>query len=145
MIQRIVRSPFVPMFIFVILIAFLILSVVSSESGNAIVRFIFLLLVAFTLLWTALIQLHNRRNPNAPVKALGIIPPEFLEMDEGHQWITYKACKNVYIYYSFALPVIAVINFILSGYIVVPLLSIGILGLGQYIVYWLTIRKLNNY
>ncbi|MCC2353242.1 hypothetical protein OCD85_17290 [Bacillus pacificus] len=69
---------------------------------------------------------------------MSIVPPEFREMDEGQQWVTFKACRNVYIYYTFAIPVTVLICFIFSQNNLVPLLSIGVLGIGQYIVYWLT-------
>ncbi|MFB3167391.1 hypothetical protein P5G62_009740 [Neobacillus sp. 179-C4.2 HS] len=145
MLQRFLRSPIGPMLIFVSMIGFFIISLLSNESSKLPVRYSFLLFVAFAFIWLVLIQLHNRKNLKQQIKALGVIPPEFREMDEGQQWLTFKACRNVYIYYSFALPVIAGICFALGNYKLVPLLSIGILGLGQYIVYWLTIRELNRY
>jgi hypothetical protein len=97
------------------------------------------------MLWITLIHLYNRKNPQHPVKAWGFIPSEFQEMDEGHQWVTFKACRNVYIYYTFALPLVAGVCFVFAEFKLIPLFSIGALGLGQYIVYWLTIKKLNKY
>lgn len=96
-------------------------------------------------LWFILTKLYNRKNPDDKIKLFGFIPSEFREIDEGQQWVTYKACRNVYIYYSFALPVTAGICFLFSYNILAPLMCIGVLGVGQYIVYWLTtIRVLNR-
>lgn len=89
-------------------------------------------------LWLILTRIYNRKNPHDKIRLFGFIPSEFREIDEGQQWVTYKACRNVYIYYSIALPVTAGICFLFSQHNFVPLLCIGLLGAGQYIVYWLT-------
>jgi len=114
-------------------------------NQSRLARMVFLALIAITLCWTVLAQLHNRKHPHDRINSLGLIPPEFQETDEGQQWITFKACRNVYVYYTYALPVIAGICFLFSTSRFIPLLSIGALGLGQYLVYWLTIRKLNQF
>lgn len=143
MLKHILRSPFIPMSLFVLIIAFLLLSLTNTLVGLA--RLCFGILVLCTFLWLTLIKLYNRKNPNNKIKPLGLIPPEFREMDEGQQWVTYKACRNVYIYYSFGLPITAGICFLFSNHNLAPLISIGLLGVGQYIVYWLTtIRVLNR-
>ncbi len=136
MMKSILKSPLIPMILFVLIITFLLLSLTNTLVNLA--RLSFMILVLFTFLWLTFIKLYNRRDSNNQIKPLGLIPPEFREMDEGQQWVTYKACRNVYIYYSFALPAVAVICFLLSDRILVPLICIGVLGIGQYIVYWLT-------
>ncbi|ASK64004.1 hypothetical protein CFK37_18505 [Virgibacillus phasianinus] len=138
MLPRVLRSPFIPMILFLFVILGFVLSSIGSTTS---IRIFFGIILVFVILWVIFIQIHNRQNPDHPINSWGIIPPEFREMDEGQQWITFKACRSVYIYYTFALPVAAVVCFIFSSHHLVPLLCIGALGLGQYLVYWLTIRK----
>ncbi|MEI4828406.1 hypothetical protein ACFQZ1_24785 [Bacillus sp. CGMCC 1.60114] len=143
MMKQILRSPLIGASLFVLIIAFLLFSLMSTQVALA--RMCFGILVMFTFLWFILTKLYNRKNPDDKIKVFGFIPSEFREIDEGQQWVTYKACRNVYIYYSFALPVTAGICFLFSHNILVPLMCIGVLGVGQYIVYWLTtIRVLNR-
>ncbi|MEC2078688.1 hypothetical protein, partial [Metabacillus fastidiosus] len=136
MMKNILRSPLIGASLFTLIIALLLFSLMNTQVVLA--RLCFGILVMFTFLWFILIKLYNRKNPNDKIKLLGFIPSEFREIDEGQQWVTYKACRNVYIYYSFALPVTAGICFLFSHNVLVPLMCIGLLGIGQYIVYWLT-------
>ncbi|MRC29438.1 hypothetical protein GH884_14410 [Bacillus thuringiensis] len=136
MLNHILRSPFFPMSLLVFITAFLLLSLMNTQVFLA--KLCFGILMFFTFGWSLFIKLYNRRNPKNKIKSMSIVPPEFREMDEGQQWITFKACRNVYIYYTFAIPVTVLICFIFSQSNLVPLLSIGVLGIGQYVVYWLT-------
>ena len=129
--------------LFVLIIAFLLFSLMDTQVVMA--RLCFGILVMFTFLWSLLTKLYNRKNPDDKIRLLGFTPSEFREIDEGQQWVTYKACRNVYIYYSVALPITAGICFLFSHNLFIPLMCIGVLGIGQYIVYWLTtIRILNR-
>lgn len=87
---------------------------------------------------------HNRKYPNDRIHIFGLIPAEFREVDEGQQWITYKACRNVYINYSICLPLAAGFSILLPAYSSNASIVLGALGLGQYIGYGLTIRKFNR-
>ncbi|MPQ27447.1 hypothetical protein [Bacillus paralicheniformis] len=136
MLNHILRSPFFPMSLLVFITAFLLLSLMNTQVFLA--KLCFGILIFFTFGWSLFIKLYNRRNPKNKIKSMSIVPPEFREMDEGQQWVTFKACRNVYIYYTFAIPVTVLICFIFSQNNLVPLLSIGVLGIGQYVVYWLT-------
>ncbi|MED4534153.1 hypothetical protein [Metabacillus fastidiosus] len=143
MMKSILKSPLTGASLFVLVIALLLFSLTNTQVTLA--RLCFGILVMFTFLWFVLIKLYNQKNPNDRIKLFGFIPSEFREIDEGQQWVTYKACRNVYIYYTFALPTAAGICFFFSHNILAPLMCIGGLGLGQYIVYWLTtIRVLNR-
>jgi hypothetical protein len=145
MLQRFLRSPFIPMTMFVLLIAFVYvvqLDLQADERWRG--RFFFLLFIGVWLFWTVLIAIHNRKYPASRINYWGFIPCEFRELDEGQQWVTFKACRNVYIYYTTALPVAAAVSSWFSQYRFSALFFIGALGLGQYIVYWLTIRRLNQ-
>lgn len=134
--KHILRSPLIGTSLFVLIIAFLLFSLMDTQV--VIARLCFGILVMFTFLWFVLTKHYNRKNPDDKIKLFGFIPSEFREIDEGQQWVTYKACRNVYIYYSFALPITAGVCFLFSHNILIPLICIGLLGLGQYIVYWLT-------
>lgn len=136
MLNNILRTPLFPMSAFVIIIVFLLLSITNTHV--ALLRLCLGILIAFTFLWLTLLKFHNTKNAKDKIKSYGIMPPEFRDMDEGQQWITYRACRNVYIYYCFALPLSAGIYFLFSHYKLTPLLCIGLLGIGQYLVYWLT-------
>lgn len=145
MLQRILHSPFFPIALFVLIIAFLFLSVSDADHTQQILaRYSFWGFTFVALLWTSLIQLNNRKNPKNKIHSWRVIPPEFREMDEGQQWVTFRACRNVYMYYAYALPAAALFCFLFLNWPAAPLLAIGVLGLGQYLVYWLTIRTLNN-
>nr|WP_295974932.1 hypothetical protein [uncultured Bacillus sp.] len=133
MLKHILRSPFIPMSIFGLIVVFFVLSLMNTQV--VLIRLCFAIIILFTFSWFVLIKLYNRKNADNKIKSLGLIPPEFREMDEGQQWVTYKACRNVYIYYSFALPVTAGICFLFSDKILVPLICIGVLGVGQYVMH----------
>ncbi|EJQ79153.1 hypothetical protein ACQVWH_28975 [Bacillus toyonensis] len=136
MIKQVLRSPLIGASIFVLIIVFLLFSLMNTQVILA--KLCFGILVTVTFLWLILTRIYNRKNPHDKIRLFGFIPSEFREIDEGQQWVTYKACRNVYIYYSIALPVTAGICFLFSQHNFVPLLCIGLLGAGQYTVYWLT-------
>ncbi|PEZ09403.1 hypothetical protein CN326_02230 [Bacillus sp. AFS018417] len=136
MMKQVLRAPLMGASIFVLIIAFLLFSLMNTQVILA--RLCFGILVTVTFLWVILTKFYNRKNHDDKIRLFGFIPSEFREIDEGQQWVTYKACRNVYIYYSIALPVTAGICFLFSQHNFVPLLCIGVLGAGQYIVYWLT-------
>ncbi|WP_459502707.1 hypothetical protein [Bacillus sp. C1] len=136
MMKQVLRSPLIGASMFGLIIAFLLFSLMSTQVFLA--RLCFYILVTVTFLWFSLTKLYNRKNADEKIKLFSFIPSEFREIDEGQQWVTYKACRNVYMYYSIALPVTAGICFLFSQHHFVPLLCIGVLGAGQYIVYWLT-------
>jgi len=67
------------------------------------------------------------------------------EMDEGQQWVTYRACRNVYIFFTIGIPLgIFICAFgilIPSKSMLLPVTVLFMLGLGQIITYWVTTRK----
>ncbi|WP_066309037.1 hypothetical protein [Bacillus sp. FJAT-29814] len=142
MLRAMLRSPLFPIILLIFITSTLIVSLTITQT--LLVKLFSWVPFILALVWTILIKLHNNKYPKDKIKLAGLIPYEFREMDEGQQWVTYKACRNVYIYYSLAIPVAAFICFIFSKNIFVPLLSIGALGVGQYIVYWMTTFRLLN-
>ncbi|PLR91939.1 hypothetical protein CVD19_21360 [Bacillus sp. T33-2] len=140
MLRTILSSPIFPISLLMLITADLVLLLMYTQSSMAIICSWISLILAFV--WILLIKLHNNKNPKNRIKLNSFIPYEFRDMDEGQQWVTFKACRNVYIYYSLAIPVVAFICFMFSQNIFVPILSIGVLGVGQYVVYWMTTFRL---
>lgn len=151
MLSRILRSPLISTTMF--LTAFVGIYLVKTnwdsgqftkavESGEPMTALnIFALCYAVVfVLWVVLVIIHNRKNPKDRIN-IWLNLSEIREVDEGQQMVTFKACRNVYIYYSICLPLAAVaLMFISSNYINV-LVAFGLLGLGQYLVYGLTSWK----
>lgn len=141
MLSRIMRSPLVSITLFLgsLGLCYLIKKTVESgeplsTAGTLFTYFMFTLLG----LWVFLVSIHNWKNPKDRINIWGVIPSELLEVDEGQQWVTFKACRNVYIYYSICLP-LAILAFIfIPADYVHALITFGLLGLGQYLVYSLT-------
>ena len=146
MLSRILRSPLVPMsFLFIVVLAFYVIQQNReghlNSAGSSILTIV---MVVLLVIWFTLVSLHNRKNPRDKINMLGLIPMEFRESDEGQQWITYKACRNVYIYYNAAVPFAIVLNVLSPWASSNGLFLLAALGFGQYIVYGLTISKLNR-
>lgn len=144
--SKIVRSPLFSLFIWWYVIgAYYIVFFSPFESSSEIRRFMLFLVLLVPILLILIQFLYNRQHPKDPITFIrGFLPWEFHEVDEGQKWITYNACRNVYIYYSIALPISIVLYALLRNIDNIPLLLIGLLGTGQYLVYWLTMRKLNG-
>ncbi|WP_042375529.1 hypothetical protein, partial [Neobacillus jeddahensis] len=104
MLRFFLRSPIFPVILLIFITASLVLSLINTQDLLAKLCSGISLILAFV--WTILIKLHNNKNPKNRIKLTGFIPYEFREMDEGQQWVTFKACRNVYIYYSLAIPVV---------------------------------------
>jgi hypothetical protein len=142
LLRSILRTPIFPMILLTLITCSLALKITDTQPLLA--KICAWIAIVLVFVWSILIKVHNHKNPEDRIKLAGYIPYEFREMDEGQQWVTYKACRNVYIYYSLAIPVAAFICFGFSQNIFVPILSVGALGVGQYIVYWLTTFRLLN-
>ncbi|GMK40854.1 hypothetical protein PCCS19_39100 [Paenibacillus sp. CCS19] len=143
MLSRIMRSPLISTTLFLATLGdvYLLMKVIDSgqpyqlSTAGQIYNYC---LIALLCLWVTLVIIHNRRNPKDRINVWGVIPSELREVDEGQQWITFKACRNVYIYYSFSLPLAAIAVLLFTPNHVGTLITFGLLGLGQYLVYSLT-------
>ena len=146
MFAKIVRSPLFPLFIWWYAIGVYYIVLFKPFEILEEIKLLFVILVLLVPVFIILMQyLYNRRHPENRISLIrGFIPWEFNEVDEGQKWITYNGCRNVYIYYSIALPILIVLYAFLSNVSYAPLILIGLLGTGQYLVYWMTIRKLNR-
>jgi len=88
-----------------------------------------------------LVRTYNRKNPKDRINVWALVPFEIREIDEGQQWISFKACRNVYIYYGCGLPLAAVTLLLIPSNAVSTFITFGLLGLGQFLVYGLTMWK----
>lgn len=84
---------------------------------------------------------HNRQNPSQKISPFSIRPLEYLEQDEGMIYITRKAVQKVYTYITWALPLLATFAIIMPMPKLFVIYGILAVALGQYLIYYLEIRK----
>lgn len=151
MLSRVLRSPFISTSMFLVSLVGVYLvkknwdsgqfqkAVETGEPMTALNIFAFCT-AGVLVLWAVLVIIHNRKYPKDRIN-IWLNMSEIREVDEGQQWVTFKACRNVYIYYSICLPLAAfALMFIPFNYVNI-LITFGLLGLGQYLVYGLTSWK----
>ncbi len=153
MFERIMRSPLFSSFA---LLSLGLISFVVTLPDSYIGEFVkydydrlftvsWLIFFAWLIPYTILILIYNRNHPDKKIKFITLIPPEFNESDEGEQWITYQACRRVYIYFYSAIPFFLAVVMLAKGTFlseILPTLILVALGIGQHIVYWSMARKL---
>lgn len=146
MFAKFVRSPLLGLFTWWYVIGIFHIAFFSSYELSEELKQLLTFVVFFAPVLILLIPyLYNRKHPEDRISLKRVfLPWEFHEIDEGQKWITYNACRNVYIYYSFALPISIVLYTFFRNTSYTPILLIGLLGTGQYLVYWITIKKLNR-
>lgn len=97
----------------------------------------FILLILFSLR----MKKHNLENPDKKISLLSIRPAEYLEQDEGMTYITRKAVQKVYTFTTGALPSLVALAIILQLSRLWIIYGILVIGLLQYLIYYLEIRK----
>jgi hypothetical protein len=143
MIERFLRSPFTMCLFLIGLGAIYILGIVEENRGLAF-QLITISYFLFVTIFFSLMVYYNSKNPASKIPIFTWIPYELKEEDEGHQYVTYKACRRVYIYYYFAIPFAIVLVTIFKFVNWMPIFVLAGLGLGQYLTYWSVIRKLQD-
>jgi hypothetical protein len=113
------------------------LKILESLEGFPL-KYIF---IGIVILWIILTYIYNHKNQEEKFNLFTLLPTEFREDDEGMKWITLRACKKVYIYYSFAIPLGIGLILYFSNWDITPFVVLIVLGLGQYLVYWMEIKK----
>lgn len=96
------------------------------------------------IIYFGLMIYYNHKHPDRKIPIITHIPYEFKEEDEGHQYITYRACRKVYIYYYFTIPLAIVFVSNFKDIEWIPVFVLTLLGLGQYFIYWSEIKKLRD-
>lgn len=142
MIERFLRSPFT-MSLFLIGVGLIAFGMLSEKSGYP---FLFMVIgfALLTIIYLGLIIYYNYKHPDRRIPIFTYIPYELKEEDEGHQYITYRACRKVYIYYYFAIPFAIALITIFRDIEWIPVFLLVGLGLGQYFTYWSEIKKLQD-
>ncbi|WP_096440053.1 hypothetical protein [Alteribacter populi] len=143
MLERFIRSPISMMLFFAALIGVIYMVHYQSVSNNveSVITLCFLILA---LVFIVLILFHNKRNPDRRISWKSWTPYELKEEDEGQQWVTFRACRKVYIFYYFALPIGAAVIAFTQHVAYMPLVVLLAMGVIQYTIYWLEERKYLN-
>lgn len=145
MFEKIIRSPLSMMF-FVLLFGVLIYSrFYSPEFLAPYTDWITITSLIIIAIYFAIITHHNRKNPDRKISFFGWIPYEMKEEDEGKQWVTFQACRKVYIFYSFALPASILVLVLIDSFPGLPVLILLFLAVCQYGIFWWEERKYNQH
>ncbi|SDH63624.1 hypothetical protein [Alteribacillus bidgolensis] len=143
MIERFLRSPFT-MCIFLIGLALIYTTNMLLEQRDDLFLFLYISYAVFVITYFGLMIYYNYKTPHRKIRIFTLIPYELKEEDEGHQYITYRACRKVYIYYYFAIPAAIIFLVIFNGNHLFPVFLLTVLGLGQYCIFWSEIKKLHH-
>ncbi|MCF6138462.1 hypothetical protein [Pseudalkalibacillus berkeleyi] len=141
MIERFLRSPFT-MSIFLMGIAVIYSKSIVLEQRDDFFVIFSIFYVIFVTIYFGMMVYYNRKFPDRKIRIFTFIPYELKEEDEGHQYITYRACRKVYIYYYFAIPTAIVFVALFKGIELFPVIILTVLGIGQYFIFWSEIKKL---
>lgn len=101
-----------------------------------------LALVIYVVLMFVKISRHNKRFPNQKIKSFTFKPQEYIEDDEFFDEITKRATKKVYSYYTIALPLLVGVALGGMWHRAIILAAILVVALGQYWIYYSTMRKM---
>lgn len=132
MLERIIRSPFTMMLYMALLILFLY---ITAEHEGLII-FMLWVTLSFSAAYILLVVVHNYKNPDRKVNIFTLIPYELKEEDEGQVWMTNKACRKVYVFFYFAVPIGAIIITMYPTSPEVPLVVLFVMAAVQYSIYW---------
>ncbi|WP_336825564.1 hypothetical protein [Sporosarcina sp. USHLN248] len=106
----------------------------------------------YTAIWLAVLLIylvifrwklhqHNKRNTGHKLKFSSLKPQEYMNDDELFEDVTRRATQKVYSYFTIALP------FVAGFFLILPIGKFGmlnvllLLAIGQYFIYYRTIRK----
>ncbi|GEN84613.1 hypothetical protein SLU01_29250 [Sporosarcina luteola] len=98
-------------------------------------------LVFYMILFKWKLHQHNKRNPDHQMKFTSFKPQEYMADDELFEEVTRRATQKAYSYFTVALPLLA------TMYLILPIGKFGmlnallLLAIGQYFVYYRTIRR----
>lgn len=136
MLEKILRSPLI-MIVLIIYVGIVFVGF-QEEWNENLLLYPFIILF---LIYSGFILFHNKKHPENPIKWMSFIPYELREEDEGMQWVTFKATRKVYIFYTFALP-FGIILFTFFNDMIPYFTTWLLVGFGviQYSIYWFEIR-----
>ncbi|WP_252504494.1 hypothetical protein [Sporosarcina sp. Marseille-Q4943] len=99
------------------------------------------LLVFYMVVFRWKLHQHNKRNPAHRMRFTTFKPQEYMEDDELFEDVTRRATQKVYSYFTIALPFLATL------FLILPIGKFGMLNIllllviGQYYIYFWTIRR----
>ncbi|WP_078382213.1 hypothetical protein [Sutcliffiella halmapala] len=141
MLERIIRSPLSMMFSYFILGGLIWSHNYSPEEFRPYAAIVSIGTLSVVVLFYLLVYVHNKKNPSRKISFALWIPYEFKEEDEGKQWVTFQACRKVYMFYSFAVPFAIIILTIFNPSPGMLLVMLFVMGMSQYAIYWWEERK----
>ncbi|WP_342510850.1 hypothetical protein MKY34_11995 [Sporosarcina sp. FSL K6-1522] len=99
------------------------------------------LFIGFGITFRIRLSAHNKNHPDRKLAFFQLRPFEYIEDDEGWQFITRHASQKVYAFFSWALPTSLLLHlaFDMPQYGVV--INILVLAIMQYLIYYLELRK----
>ncbi|TWT08955.1 hypothetical protein [Planomicrobium sp. CPCC 101079] len=113
---------------------------VEALEGFMVFASLLLYIILLTVfLWK--VKKHNTENPKQKISIWSIRPPEYLEQDEGMTHITRIAVQKVYTFITWSLPMLATVAILLPLPRLMLIYGILAVAFGQYLVYYLEIRK----
>lgn len=139
--ERFLRSPFtISLFLIGIAVIYITSSYMADKDGLFLMSFI--ALTIFAVVYFGTMIFYNTKYPERKIRVFTFIPYELKEEDEGQQYVTYRACRKVYIYYYFAVPAAIVLLAFNKESELFPVILLTIMGIGQYFIFWSEIKKL---
>lgn len=105
---------------------------------------LFLIIPVYLIMLIAFMSKLSKYNKEHPTNKLSIWrnrPLEYVEDDEAWQMITRNATQKVYTFFSWSLPLSAVIHLFVPTSRFLIILNIVILSFVQYLIYYFYVRK----
>lgn len=141
MLEKIIRSPLSTMFFLLIFGGLIWSHNYSPEAFRPYIEIFSIGTVSLIILFYLLVYFHNKKNPNRKISFALWIPYEFKEDDEGKQWVTFQACRKVYMFYSFAIPAAIILLTVFNLSAGMMLIMLFVMGMSQYAIYWWEEKK----
>lgn len=135
--ESILRSPFMSIIAILLIGSWVTYQLIPGTDHLE--NFLLTAAVIFALTWVTLTIWHNKRNPKKRISLTGF-PPEIREDDEGLRYLTMQAARKTYIFVYNAIPIALVVTIWIQT-IIVPVISLCLIGIVQQLIYWLELRK----
>ena len=139
--ERILRSPLVNVGMIVLMAAAILTLHYDKAVPDGVQAALIGLLAGYVVVWTVLVLLHNRRNPERKIRVVSLFPPEFREEDEGQQWMNYRVTRRVYMLYCTGIPLSILVIYLAADGKAAAFICLCLLAVIQQLLYWWELRK----
>ena len=119
----------------------LLLALNLEMLGAIIAVFLVPLFIGFGLTFRKRLAAHNKNYPNQRLSFFQLRPFEYIEDDEGWQFITRRATQKVYAFFTGALPISLYIHLFFDVPQYGVIINFLVLAIMQFLIYYLEIRK----